>query len=206
MDVLRPTVTTVSVLLRYILKRSDNDLLKMFFQAQVMFPAKNDWCTTVMQDLQDFEINYTVDEISSFSKKKWAKIVRLAYKAKAFDDLLSKSEEFSKGENLLYGNLDMRKYLKSNSLSLNQKKIIFKFRTRMINVKDNFRNSYKNLNCRFNCFNEIENQEHLLVCSKLPNQISKSEYRSIYGNNPNISEIAKKLEQNLKKRDMLIEN
>ena len=125
---------------------------------------------------------------------------------KGFEDLLLKSENYSKGENLLYGNLDMRKYLKSKHLTTNQKKMIFKFRTRMINVKENFRSSYKNLNCRFNCFNQIENQEHLLVCSQLPQEISTIDFNQLFTNNPNVSEVAKKLEQNLKVRDKLIED
>ena len=133
-------------------------------------------------------------------------MVKRAYKAKAFEDLISKSEDYSKGENLLYGDLIIRKYLKSKNLTTNQKKIIFKFRTRMINVKGNFSSSYINLNCRFNCFNQIESQEHLLSCNQLPNLIADSDYRLLFGNNPNISEIARKLEQNLKARDNLIEN
>ena len=94
----------------------------------------------------------------------------------------------------------------SSQLTTNQKKIIFKFRTRMINVKDNFRSSFKNLNCRFNCFNQVENQEHLLSCSQLPNEISKSDYLLLFSNNPNISEVSKKLEQNLNAREKLLEN
>ena len=76
----------------------------------------------------------------------------------------------------------------------------------MINVKDNFRTSYSNLNCRLFCFNQIENQEHLLVCDKLPNLIGKNEYYQIFSNNPNIQEVMKKLQQNIKTRDMLCEN
>ena len=68
-------------------------------------------------------------------------VVFKSYKLKAFEDLINESERYSKGEHLVYGNLNMRNYLKATNLDSNQKKMIFKFRTRMINVKDNYRSA-----------------------------------------------------------------
>ena len=46
--------------------------------------------------------------------------------------------------------------------------MLFKLRTRMIDVKKNFQNFYKDLNCRLcNSQNVIEDQNHLLDCEPL---------------------------------------
>ena len=44
--------------------------------------------------------------------------------------------------------------------------LIFKLKTRMVDVKTNFRMFYSDLLCRI-CKKEEENQEHLLFCEKV---------------------------------------
>ena len=58
-----------------------------------------------------------------------------------------------------------QKYM--NTMTRKQASIIFKARTRMLDVKNNFRNKYKDTECRL-CRVEKETQEHILMeCSKL---------------------------------------
>ena len=99
----------------YILTRKEDDLLLRFFKAQCRKPSKNDWCQTVRKDLEDLEIEDDFDQLKKYSKDHLSKLVREAYKSKAFEDLLLKQENYSKGRNLMYGELKMRRYLKTRS-------------------------------------------------------------------------------------------
>ena len=85
---------------------------------------------------------------------------------------------------------------------------MFKYRTRMINVKDNFRESHQNLDCKLGCSNQIDDQKHLFSCQFLPNQISEIQSNHLYGNSVDevVINVIKKLTQNIKVREQLIED
>ena len=74
----------------------------------------------------------------------------------------------SKGKELKYNQMELRHYLTSSShLTLQEKKDLFKMRTRMTDVKSNFKNKYESLNCdKCEENNEIkeETQEHVYKC------------------------------------------
>ena len=64
----------------------------------------------------------------------------------------------------------MQEYLNSPQVSDKQRKIIFQFRSRMVqDIKTNFKGHYKNnLNCPFKCDTiHVDSQENLLICSAL---------------------------------------
>ena len=86
----------------------------------------------------------------------------------------------SKGKEIVYSELEMKKYLASMSiLTLQEKKEVFKIRTRMTEVKSNFKQRYNDLNCdncgKKNQFNE-ETQEHVYNCTE------SNENKEIFGN------------------------
>ena len=117
------------------------------------------------------------------SKIVWRDKIKKAIKSKALEDLLEVQYTYSKGEHLVYGSLQMRSYFKSNAISTEQAKLIFKIRTRMINVKNNYRHSYQDLTCPLKC-KEMDIQEHLLInCDKMTFNISKKEYDNFMGQN-----------------------
>ena len=86
--------------LHYILKRKEDDLLQKFFKAQMNNPVKTDWCTQVKLDLEEFGIEDDLEYLTTLSKYKMSKMVKEAYKGKAFDDLLEKQSTYSKGDEL----------------------------------------------------------------------------------------------------------
>ena len=194
--------------LKYILSRPKDDLLRKFFDAQCKKPSKNDWCITVQQDLDDLEIDEDFESIANIKKEKLSSIVKKAYKQKAFEDLLALQEQYSKGSQLLYGQLAMREYLKSQNLNINQKKLIFKLRTRMFQVKSNFKNNnMKNMKCPC-CNIEVDDQIHLIKCEKLDAaKVDNSEYFTLFGNNDEkMSKMIQKLEKITKQRNIILED
>ena len=84
--------------------------------------------------------------------------------------------------------MECQSYLKLDSkLTNKEKQLLFNFRTRMSNVKVNFKNGYTDLTCKLGC-KEEESQQHLFQCEfllrsceELANNITV-EYEDIYGN------------------------
>ena len=70
--------------------------------------------------------------------------------------------EYSKGSNIGYGKFMMRSYLKSKKIHSNQARILFKIRTRMIKVKNNFRNGVIETKCPI-CKDGEDSQEHIFT-------------------------------------------
>ena len=193
--------------LHYILTRKKDDLLLSFFLAQLREPTNNDWCSQVKKDLDDLNIEDNFDNIKIMTKTQLSSIVKEAYKSKAFEDLLEQQLRYSKGEELVYGELNMRRYLKTKSINLNQAKIIFKFRSRMINVKGNFKGSHQNdMSCPLGCLGEPDSQMHLIFCDKLPGSISESEFSCIFGENEDkMEKVIPKLERKLDERRNILD-
>ena len=111
----------------------------------------------------------------------------------------------SKGKEITYLYLEMRKYLSSDSLlTIQEKKEAFMIRTRMTELKTNFKNKYSDYNCivceKENMFNE-ETQEHIYSC-KLIKENNK-QLRNIFGNSyetKEIKEITREFIENMKQR------
>ena len=61
----------------------------------------------------------------------------------------------------------MRDYFRTTKISREQASLIFKIRTRMIDVKNNYRQSYTDLACPLDC-KQLDTQEHLIMtCNKM---------------------------------------
>ena len=101
-----------------------------------------------------------------------------------------KQKDMSKMKNLKYNKLQMQPYLRSNNISLQKKKILFKARTNMLNVKWNFGNKVLCPLCKL----DDDTQEHLLVCILIKVRspiLMENKYQSKYSDiySPNISKL-----------------
>ena len=100
----------------------------------------------------------------------------------------------------------LEEYLSSTNLSTEEKQTLFKFRTRMVDVKSNFKMQYgQNLSCYF-CL-ETDTQSHLLLCKPITNGIDmqSTEYDHIFQDISKQEKIAKILNKILKQRNTLLE-
>ena len=98
----------------------------------------------------------------------------------------------SKSKNLLYTRLELQAYLKSNNTNIKEKSFIFASRSRMIDVKGNFKNGLTDLMCR-KCSQSVEDQEHILSCPALAdNSVVNTGYVPVYSDL--FSEDVKKIE------------
>ena len=120
----------------------------------------------------------------------------------AFEYLLTLKDSHSKVEHIHFESFEMQPYMKPSDLSNQQVKFIFQARSRMLNLRGNYKNGNKDLSCRA-CRKSEESQPHLLVCEKLnENIISKNlpRYEDLFGINlDELKVTASVLETNFKK-------
>ena len=84
-----------------------------------------------------------------------------------------------------------QKYLKSEKLSNKEKRLLFSLRTRMTNVKTNYKNKYKfNMHCVLcNDKNTEESEIHLISCPKIIENVDSNldmknaKYENIFSDN-----------------------
>ena len=157
-----------------ILQKSESELIRRFLTAQELNPVRNDICIQFKDDLKTCGINLTSTEISKMKKCKFKKLVYNRLQEVAREYLISLKEKHSKLDNIK-NTYNLEPYLTSNNITTEEKQTLFKLRTRMIEVKDNFKSYYgQDLTCKF-C-PEKETQSHLLVCREIVDTIDTSKY------------------------------
>ena len=97
---------------------------------------KNDWWLTVKENLKELQIDLDINEILILKKETFSKIVKQKVREKALEMLILTKEKHSKMINLEYEDLKMKKYLKEN---INKAEELFRFRTRMTELRANFK-------------------------------------------------------------------
>ena len=108
--------------------------------------------------------------------------------------------------------LKPQKYFFQEDFNINEIQLLFKLRTRMIDVKKNFSSIYQNLNCEICDENEIESQSHLIQCQKLLSMlpdgeiINDAKYEDIFENPQKQLKITRYIDKILKIREKLIGN
>ena len=135
----------------YILNEDEESLIRSFFGAQRENPSERDWIQTIKQDLNDLDISLSMEEISKISKLEFKELVKKAVRELAFKYLLQLRDSHRKAEDLVYENLNLQNYLLAGSrtqMTINERQFLFALRTRMIDVKANFKIGQSDIRCR----------------------------------------------------------
>ena len=160
----------------------------------------------MLQDIKELELDVNLENIKQMKKVKLKSILNIAVKSKALKNLNRIKQNHSKGKELEYSYLEMQRYLKPSQINKTHKDAItiFRLRTRMTNVKANFKGKYDNLSCEI-CMLENETQQHILKCEKIDKEISP-EYNEIFGENVEKQvKIAKVFKEKIKIRNRILE-
>jgi hypothetical protein len=193
--------------LHYILTEDPDCLIYRFYSAQRKNPSRNDWSVTVENDIEDLGISQTIDEIKSMKKEKFGKMLKKSIEEKTLKYLNKIKLKHTKVLHIVHNSLCLQEYLKpENVKSVNLSKFLFQSRTRMLEVKTNFRNDTKNedMSCPLNCKDE-DDQKHLLECDQIDANCIIGEdvpkYEDLFGNNVvKQMKIAPMLQSRLQKR------
>ena len=167
------------------LRKSNKELAKQVFNAQAKFPTKGDWITGVKDIMQKCDINYSEEEIKAMSLFQFKKIVKEKLQLKVMAYLIALQNKHTKSEKLNH-EVKMQEYLTSSNLTLSDKKLLFKLRSKMLRIKGNFSSMYRrNMSCSL-CLDEQteENENHLLCCPfvarNIQNDIKNVKYEDVF--------------------------
>ena len=148
-----------------ILNRDKSEITRQVIEAQRNILLQGDFLSQVFSDLKMLDLNEIL--IKSISKEKLKKLLQLKIEEKGFQYLISKSIHHSKTRTEIYCDMNGSNYFRDSRFTPDIARTIFKFRTRMVNVKNNFRNKYnQDLKCSL-CELEVCDQSHLFRCDKL---------------------------------------
>ena len=172
------------IYLQHILKQKHKQtLLFRFFKAQIENPNKNDWVSSVVQDLCSAKIDLELIEIENMTEERYKTLCKQKVKTLAFEYLMEKKSNRQNRTKLNYDSLNMAKYLQADefNFTIQEKQNLFKCRMNDIDVKANRTWKYDNLNCMAcNEPNQIETQEHVLCCKSLTEKNSQISYIPSY--------------------------
>ena len=152
--------------------------------------------------------------IESMSKNKLKSILNTKILLKAKEYLYERRG--SKGSEILYEYLEMSNYLAPNDsgLSIDDKKLMWSIRNRMVNIPSNFPGKI-NINMKNECITgckKFENMEHIyncLILNKKSQHIMedrKYSYQDIFQNNlTNQIEVFRVVKENIEQRNVLLE-
>ena len=153
------------------------------------FPSHNDWTSQVLKYMEDIQLNLELNDIAQLSKEIFKQILKKCVTEKAFKELLIKKEnrksENARGRIIIYEEFAMQET--DIEISLDERKWFFKSRTDDIDIRANYKWKHEAFTC-VSCKENIqEDNEHLLVCSKLigKNELISyiPEYKDLFSEN-----------------------
>ena len=103
--------------LKQILQEDENSQLYRFFKLQEKYPIKGDWVSTCYIDLSELKISESIDEIKKMSRNKFKNLIKSRILVNALEYLNKKRG--SKGQEIIFKNLDMSEYLMPFNSTLN---------------------------------------------------------------------------------------
>ena len=168
--------------LHYLMSQPKQSMLYKVFKTQWDYPVKGDWVLEVREDMLEFGLSMSLEEIQKISKSKFKQLVKIKATEFALENLLDEKEKHSKMKDLIYSELKMQSYLCDSSLTVEEAQNLFRFRTRTAKFKENMKNKYENgsLTCPA-CGLQPDSQSHSFQCEVMKQHIKvKGQYSDIF--------------------------
>ena len=145
-----------------ILHKSDKEIVKTVIDIQQKVTEKNDWIYLIQNDLSQCGIKLSNYEIFYYSKFAFKNLLKQRLRQVTSEYLtLNKTSKLSGLTEIKF-----QDYLRSGDLTLKQKRLLYKFRLRMVeDIRDNYKSKFSNnLNCPL-CGQHYDDQPSLFTCS-----------------------------------------
>ena len=157
----------------YILHEDNESLINMVLKKQLETPAPGDWGQACHKNLKELDIQMSIMDIENISEDSFRSLVRRKIEETALDYLNKQKMRHSKVLHILHPRLEIQEYLEANDHNVQESKFLFSLRSRMVDVRANYREKYFVTICPC-CELEEDSQEHLLSCYKLEETGSKN--------------------------------
>ena len=173
-----------------ILQMTDAELVKRVFNVQKISPCKNDWVLQIEEDLRSCKIDENEEQIKKMKKYSFQKLVNKKIDDATRDYLLKIRDDPSRSKSKrIYPSDQMKDYLLSNDLTTEEKTLLFLMKSRMTDLKWNFKGKFQNnMNCSLCRLDFEESEIHLLQCVELTcepelgEEMKMIKYEDIFGN------------------------
>ena len=184
--------------LHYILKQDKQSMIYKVLKATEEKPIKNDFVNSWKDDLK--KIGLTLAEIENISKQKFKNIVKKKVKMLAFNYLIEQKNSQSKAKDINYKKLEIQRYFVEGNSTTSLAKLIFKARTKTLDIKTQNGWKYSDKLC-VGCERKEETGDEILSCVRLQGQNKQSvEYSWFYSGC-----VLKMVKAGLKERQNLLE-
>ena len=183
--------------LHHIIHLSEDDPVRKVWKYQTSLPDHNNWWSGVKKLMSDYAINMTEQQIQETSKEAFKQRVKKAVKKVAFEDLKRESKSKEKTNKIEYSEFEPQKYM--TGLYHNHSKIIFRCRSKTLNIKEHMQYKYKeNMHCRW-CGISEETLSHVVNCGFDGDTLENVD-EIVYGSNmQNMREVARRVEDFLER-------
>ena len=131
-------------------------------------------------------------------------------KLAGFKYLLEQKGQQTKTSNIQYNELKLQEYFIDGNCNKNIAKLIFKARSKTLDIKTQQKWKYADKMC-IGCKIKEESGDEILICEKLNKQnrdaVNPIDYSWFYKNNvTNIVQVGKLMDRGLKERDKIVES
>ena len=167
----------------HILSRNKNELIYRIYQTQKIGSSMGDWVRMIEADKKELNIDMTDEEIQGVPKETFKTFVKKKAKINFIKHLNTLKAQHSKSKFLECTDIKTAEYLTSNSLTTRKKQLLFRLRSRTLDVKKNFGGNPEDTLC-ISCGLFEETQSHLLQCPPLVKNLNylREEKSKIYEN------------------------
>ena len=146
-------------------------MIKRVYKSQALYSHQGDWVWLVEQDMVKLELNLSEQEISLLSKLKFKTIVDMKIERYALIELNKMKLKHSKSGYLKSSSFQPASYLVDSNFSKKEAQLLFKLRSKTLDVKLNFQNKenaqfQENLCRTFHMF--PESQPSIIVPGNCP--------------------------------------
>ena len=159
--------------LKYVLEQTEDSLVKRFLILQLNQPTRGDWGSQIRSDLNELDIKETFEELKCMTHSMFLGKIKSQIRKNALKYLLEKRK--TKGKEIQNQNLKMAEYLTplNRKMTIENKRIMFSVRNRMVNIKSNFKNRNNEVKC---ICGEKESMEHIWSCEQIRTKVFKGRF------------------------------
>ena len=179
-----------------VMKRDDTELTKKIVMSQKEKMLKGDFYTQVEDSLRALNIPAS-EEVTSMGRNALKELLNKHSAIAAYESLINQARCHSKVNENAYSNINGMQYITDSRFTPDLVNLLFKFRTRMFNVRNNFRNQYRQTNILCPLCKVVEDsQQHLFSCAVLHESLPTitTVYEDIFSSDSNILlKVAKEL-------------
>ena len=124
--------------LHHILSREESELIHRIYKTQITSNSRGDWVRLVQSDKLELNITLTDEEIQGVSKNVFRNYVKEKAIMKHLKNLSESKKKHSKSENMRSDKFTQAEYIKDISLNTSEKQLLFRLRSKTLEVKKNF--------------------------------------------------------------------